>query len=58
MVTGTYVSETETPAFQIAGDFSVYLTEGKLPLAIRNAFRKHKLGLEERFRLLPRSMNA
>ena len=46
VVTNTYVPETETPVFQIAGDFSGSLTEGKLPLEIRNIFRKHSLGLE------------
>ena len=46
VVTGTYVPETEVPAFQIAGDFSADLTEGKLPLVIRNIFRKHSLELE------------
>jgi len=46
VVIGTYLPETETPVFQIAGDFSASLTEGKLPLEVRNTFRKHSLGLE------------
>ena len=49
VVIATYVPETETPAFQIAGDFSATLTEGKLPLEVRNTFRKHNLGLEAVF---------
>lgn len=46
VVIATYLPETETPVFQIAGDFSASLTEGKLPLEVRNTFRKHTLGLE------------
>ena len=46
VVIGTYVPETETQVFQIAGDFSAPLIEGKLPLEVRNTFRKHNLGLE------------
>ena len=46
VVIDTYLPETETPVFQIAGDFSASLTEGKLPLEVRNTFRKHNLGLE------------
>ncbi len=46
VVIGTYLLGTETPVFQIVGDFSASLTEGKLPLEVRNTFRKHTLGLE------------
>lgn len=46
VVIGTYVPETETQVFQIAGDFSAPLIEGKLPLEVRNIFRQHNLGLE------------
>ncbi len=46
VVADTYVPETEAPVFQIAGDFSAALTEGKLPLDIRNIFRKNNLGLD------------
>ena len=45
-VTNTYVPETKEPVFQIADDFSASLTEGKLPLEVRNTFKKHNLGLE------------
>ena len=45
-VTNTYVPETEVPVLKIAGDFSVSLTDGKLPLEVRNTFKKHNLGLE------------
>ncbi|MDE0552962.1 MAG: hypothetical protein OXI24_02005, partial [Candidatus Poribacteria bacterium] len=40
VVIGTYLPETETPVFEIVGDFSVSLTAGKLPLEVRNTFRK------------------
>ena len=49
VVIATYVPETETPVFQIAGDFSASLTQGKLPLEVRNTFKKHNLGLEAVF---------
>ncbi len=49
VVLDTYMPETETSVFEIAGDFSASLTEGKLPLEVRNTFRKHNLGLEEVF---------
>ena len=46
VVNNTYVAETETPVFQVVGDFSASLTEGKFPLSIRNKFKKHNLALE------------
>ncbi len=46
VVNNTYIAETEAPAFQVVGDFSASLTAGKLPLSIRNAFKKHNLALE------------
>ena len=49
VVIAAYVPKTETPVFQIAGDFSASLTQGKLPLEVRNTFRKHNLGLEAVF---------
>ena len=49
VVNNTYIAETEAPIFQMAGNFSVSLTEGKLPLEIRNTFTKHRLALERVF---------
>ena len=46
VVNNAYVAETETPVFQVAGDFSASLAQGKLPLEIRDNFRKHSLALE------------
>ena len=46
VVNNTYVAETDAPVFQVVGDFSPSLTEGKLPLSVRNAFKKHNLALE------------
>ena len=46
VVNNRYVTETETPVFQVAGDFSASLAEGKLPLEIRDAFKTHNLALE------------
>ena len=46
VVNNTYVAETEAPVFQVVGDFTASLTEGKLPLSIRNTFNKHNLALE------------
>ena len=46
VVNNTYIAETEAPVFQVVGDFSASLTEGKFPLSIRNTFKKHNLALE------------
>lgn len=46
VVNNTYVAETNAPVFQVIGDFSTSLTEGKLLLSVRNAFKKHNLALE------------
>lgn len=46
IVNNTYVLETETPVFQVAGDFSVSLAEGILPSEIRDMFKSHNLALE------------
>lgn len=46
VVNNTYIAETEAPVFQVVGDFSTPLTEGKLPLSVRNVFKKHNLALE------------
>ena len=41
-VKNTYISETETPIFRVAGDFSEPLADGDLPPEIQNEFEKHK----------------
>ena len=46
VVNNAYIAETEAPVFQVVGDFSASLTEGKFPLSIRNTFKKHNLALE------------
>ncbi len=46
VVNNTYIAETETPVFQVAGDFSASLAQGKLPLEVRNKFKDHNLALE------------
>ena len=46
VVSNRYVTETEIPVFQVAGDFSASLADGKLHLKIRDAFKTHNLALE------------
>ena len=46
VVNNTYIVETEVPVFRVEGNFTASLTEGKLPLSIRNTFKKHRLALE------------
>ena len=46
VVNNRYVTETETPVFQVAGDFSASLADGKLPQKIRDEFKMHNLALE------------
>ncbi len=45
-VSSTYLTETETPVFQVTGDFSASLAGGKLPQKIQNNFKLHNLALE------------
>ena len=40
-VKNTYLPETETPIFRVAGDFSETLADGKLPPEVQNEFEKH-----------------
>ncbi len=44
-VNETYVPETETAVFEVEGNFSESLSEGNLPLEIRDEFKKHNLTL-------------
>ena len=44
-VNDTYISQTETPAFEVAGNFSESLAEGELSLEVRNEFKRHHLTL-------------
>ena len=44
-VNHTYISETETAVFEVAGNFSESLADGKLPLEIRDEFKRHNLTL-------------
>ena len=44
-VNGTYIFETETPVFEVAGDFSESLADGELPLEIYDEFKRHNLTL-------------
>ena len=44
-VNDTYISETETPVFEVAGNFSESLAEGELPLEIRDEFKRQDLTL-------------
>ena len=44
-VNDTYISETETAAFEVEGNFSESLSVGNLPLEIRDEFKKHNLTL-------------
>ena len=44
-VDDTYIPETETPVFEVDGDFSESLADGKLPLEIRDEFKRHNLTL-------------
>lgn len=46
VVNNTFIAETEAPVFQVTGDFSTSLAQGKLPLEIRNKFKSHNLALE------------
>ena len=48
-VNDTYIPETETAVFEVEGNFSESLAEGKLPLEIRDEFKKHNLTLAELF---------
>ncbi len=41
-VKGTYISQSETPIFQVVGNFSEPLTDGQLPSEIQNEFERHK----------------
>ena len=44
-VTDAYIPETKDPVFEVQGNFSEALADGKLPLEIRNEFKEHKLSL-------------
>ena len=44
-VNNAYIPETETAVFEVAGNFSESLSEGNLPLEIRDEFKKHNLTL-------------
>ncbi|MYB02540.1 BamA/TamA family outer membrane protein, partial [Candidatus Poribacteria bacterium] len=44
-VNDTYISETETAVFEVEGNFSESLADGKLPLEIRDEFKRHNLTL-------------
>lgn len=44
-VNDTYIPETETAVFEVEGNFSESLSEGNLPLEIRDEFKKHNLTL-------------
>ena len=46
VVNNIFIAETEVPVFQVTGDFSTSLAQGKLPLEIRNKFKSHNLVLE------------
>ena len=46
VVNNRYVTETETPVFQVAGDFTASLAGGNLPQKIQNNFKMHNLALE------------
>ena len=48
-VKNTYIPETETPIFRVAGNFSEPLTDGDLPPEIQNEFEKHKRPLSGLF---------
>ena len=48
-VKNTYIPETETPIFRVAGDFSESLADGELPPEIQNEFEKHKRPLSGLF---------
>ena len=48
-VNDTYIPETETAVFEVDGNFSESLSEGNLPLEIRDEFKKHNLTLAELF---------
>ncbi|MDE0685390.1 MAG: hypothetical protein OXI63_20875, partial [Candidatus Poribacteria bacterium] len=42
-VNDTYIPETETAVFEVEGNFSESLSEGNLPLEIRDEFKNHNL---------------
>ncbi len=44
-VNDTYIPETETAVFEVEGNFSESLSEGNLPLEIRDEFKNHNLTL-------------
>jgi len=44
-VNDTYIPETETAVFEIEGNFSESLSDGNLPLEIRDEFKRHNLTL-------------
>ena len=44
-VRDTYIPKTTKPIFEVQGNFSESLANGKLPLAVRDEFEKHKLSL-------------
>ena len=44
-INDTYIPETETPVFEVEGNFLESLSEGDLPLEIRDEFKKHDLTL-------------
>ena len=48
-VKNTYIPETETPIFRVAGDFSEPLADGDLPPEIQNEFEEHKRSLSGLF---------
>ena len=45
VVSNSYISETKDPVFQVTGDFSAPLADGRLPLEIRRKFEKDNLTL-------------
>lgn len=45
VVNGVYIPQTETPVFQVEGNFSEPLTDGELPSKVQSEFEKHKRSL-------------
>ena len=45
VISAKYIPETEAPVFRVAGNFSVALDAGELPLEVRRGFEKHNLAL-------------
>ena len=45
VVNSVYIPQTETPVFQIEGNFLEPLTDGELPIKVQSEFEKHKRSL-------------